>query len=293
MPTKLPSGLTLDLQGLTARDFRYLANEEVLRNDMVEDFILKGRASSVLDMGPYTFPPGGIDWSEILIGDSTYAFLAIRNVSFPDKPFEFPVKCGNSLCKLSKTGFEWTIDVGALLKQKARFLSDEDRAMFKTGNKFPGVMPNGTAYTYKLRTRAEARRFQALVQQIKESGKKKRDDFNLLVSSVAFSIRKIEAIPEDKNSLASRTAYLEDLPIAEFDSIMAEMESHDCGIETTIQALCPKCDSTKEMNLPFDRTFFLPMSGKKKVSTEEAKAMKTIHDNDEDEEEDAFEGVTS
>jgi hypothetical protein len=261
--------MILDLRGLSGKDFRYLADEEVVRDDSVEDFILDHCSGAIIDPGPYTFAGSKVDWSKALVGDSTYAFLDIRRICYPKKPFVFPVKCGDRTCKGFKKGFEWEVDVAEYLREKSKSLSSEDRDLVKAGNRFEGTIP-GTdhAFTFRLKTRADARRLKDLVKQIRQSGKKKQKEFNLAISSMAFSILEIESVPKEAG-INGRVAYLEDLPIGDIDELMVLIESHDCGVDTSIEVTCPECEGDRTIELPFDRTFFLPESGRRKQAPAE------------------------
>jgi hypothetical protein len=37
-----------------------------------------------------------------------------------------------------------------------------------------------------------------------------------------------------------------------------EFDRVDCGVETDIEIECPECFSVQELELPFEKTFFMP-----------------------------------
>jgi len=42
------------------------------------------------------------------------------------------------------------------------------------------------------------------------------------------------------------------------DFLVDEFDRVDCGVDTTLEIECPECFATQEVDLPFDRTFFMP-----------------------------------
>ena len=52
--------------------------------------------------------------------------------------------------------------------------------------------------------------------------------------------------------------FLEDLSMRDADFLVDEFDRVDCGVDTTIEIECPECLQTQEVELPFDRGFFLP-----------------------------------
>jgi hypothetical protein len=285
MHTTLPSGMIIDLRGLKGRDFRYLANEENVQNDEVEDFVLTNCTTGLVDPGPYVnvFAGGSVEWSKVLAGDGAYAFLAVRERCYPGKPYVFSIKCANRNCGLSKRGFEWEIPIGELLAQKVKPLADADREVFMAGNRFEARIPDGgPPFSFKLKTRADSKKFAALLKQVKQSGKEKKKQFNMAMSAMAFSILAIEG--HDGATFPQRVAVLEELELAQIDQLMAMMESHDCGIETGIDVECPDCGDSREVQLPFERTLLLPESTSRRKNTEEKKLDAMLAGIDDDQE---------
>jgi hypothetical protein len=70
---------------------------------------------------------------------------------------------------------------------------------------------------------------------------------------LAFRVIEIEGVdPGDKRR------FLEDLPLGDADLLMDEFDRVDCGVDTTIEIECPVCLATQDVDIPFDRTFFMP-----------------------------------
>lgn len=56
----------------------------------------------------------------------------------------------------------------------------------------------------------------------------------------------------------AKRQFLEELPMRDADFLVDEFDRVNCGVDTTIEIECPECFSTQEVDLPFDRAFFLP-----------------------------------
>lgn len=52
--------------------------------------------------------------------------------------------------------------------------------------------------------------------------------------------------------------FLEDLSMRDADFLVDEFDRVDCGVDTAIEVECPECFTLQEVELPFDRGFFLP-----------------------------------
>ena len=56
----------------------------------------------------------------------------------------------------------------------------------------------------------------------------------------------------------AKRQFLEDLTMRDADFLVDEFDRVDCGVDTTIEIECPECFQTQEVELPFDKGFFLP-----------------------------------
>ena len=82
---------------------------------------------------------------------------------------------------------------------------------------------------------------------------RRRAGEQLLSAMLAFRVSEVEGVaPRDKK------AFLEDLTLRDADFLVDEFDRVDCGVDTTIEVECPECFSVQEVELPFDRTFFMP-----------------------------------
>ena len=87
----------------------------------------------------------------------------------------------------------------------------------------------------------------------------------LLSAVLAYRVLDIAGVdPKDKR------AFLEDLTLRDADFLVDEFDRVDCGVDTTIEIECPECFQTQEVELPFDKGFFLP--GKDRTARRKARS---------------------
>lgn len=256
----LPSGLSGEFRGLTAKDLRYLTNEKLVQDNEVEDYVLRHAWQGLVEPGPYDF--GGdkdVDWGRVLVGDRIVGLLTIRVATFPGEPYTARVKCED--CSKS---FDYDFDLEALLREKTQRLSPEDAETFAKGNRFEAEMPGTNApFVFKLRTGAEAKKLASYLQAKKNGSKRMQERMNPLVDSVANAIVGIEGLK--LNTQDARFDYLESLSMGDFQALVELMQSHDCGVDTDVDVKCTKCGSEQTLSLPFgQRGFFNPRSVRKK-----------------------------
>jgi hypothetical protein len=70
---------------------------------------------------------------------------------------------------------------------------------------------------------------------------------------LAFRVVEVEGV-----DAKDRRRFIEDLTMRDADFLVDEFDRVDCGVDTTIEIECPECFATQEVDLPFDRTFFMP-----------------------------------
>jgi hypothetical protein len=265
----LPSGLVCEVRGLAGRDGRILADEKKVRDQEVEDYVLDG-AVKVLDPGPYKpTAAGGVDWNGVLVGDRSVALVAVRHATYPDDPYHIPMKCPTNLCREK---FTWDVDVGKLLEMKVQDLALADRETFKGGNVFTDVIP-GTSipFAFQLLTGGMAKRAIEFKKAKRTGPRKMQDRQNELVDQLTPFIREIGGVKMKWDAIFDA---LEDLPLGPLDRLMPLIQSHDCGIDTTVEVECPGCKDTWEIQLPFVRAFFLPATSAMRRRTRETEKAK-------------------
>ena len=261
----LPSGLVGEVRGLTGRDGRYLTNEQLVRDNEIEDYIFAHCWTATLDDGPYAFKGQPPEWSRVLVGDRFYMLIAVREETYPGKEYAMKLQCTRMACKKR---FEWDISLAKLLAEKTKRLSPEDRQVFLDGNRFAGIIPGTTTpFVFKLKTGADAKRTQLLMTNKKTGPKKQQERQNMIVDALASYIVEIDGVLKKTDAVFD---YLEDLSLASLDALMPYIQAHDCGVETDIEVDCPYCGGAMAISLPFDRGFFLPSSSAAKFRSGES-----------------------
>ena len=70
---------------------------------------------------------------------------------------------------------------------------------------------------------------------------------------LGWRVVEVEGVsPKDKRR------FLEDLSMRDADFLVDEFDRVDCGVDTALEVECPECFTLQEVELPFDRGFFLP-----------------------------------
>jgi len=272
MSSKLPSGLIIETRGLTGMDGRYLTNEQKVRDNEVEDYILSNCTVRVLDEGPYHLKGTAPDWNDILVGDRFYALIAVREATYPGKEYPLKLQCGRSGCKKK---FEWEISLQKLLDEKTKYLSEKDREIFKTDNKFVEKIPfvdPAKEFVFKLKTGADAKRTLKTIEAKKMGPKRQQERQNLMIDSLASYIVEIAGVRMKTDTIFD---YLETLGLASIDAMMPLIQSHDCGVDTDIDVECPHCGGGMIVKLPLDRAFFLPYSAAAKFLSDASSSTET------------------
>jgi hypothetical protein len=52
--------------------------------------------------------------------------------------------------------------------------------------------------------------------------------------------------------------FIEELSLRDADFLVDEFDRVDYGVDTAIEVECAECFGTQEVDLPFDRSFFMP-----------------------------------
>jgi len=233
-----PSGLTGRIRGMKVREERILADRKLAKAGGQVDELLASCWEETVDAGPYDFGDKEIDWGKVLQGDRFYALLQIRALTYGPE-YAFAVTCQSDGCRAR---IEWELDLRDL---PCRPLSEESRAAFTGGNRFETVLPDaGKRVWFRLLTGADERK---LPQLRRSAGDQ------LLSAMLAFRVSEIEGV-----EARERRKVIEELTMRDADFLVDEFDRVDCGVDTTIEIECPECFATQEVDLPFDRTFFMP-----------------------------------
>jgi hypothetical protein len=242
--------MQLQVRGLKGKEGKLLGDRNAVRQGTILDKLLAACTEKVLDAGPYEVgPEGKLDWNKVLLGDRFYALLQIRLASFgPD--YEFKTQCRDGNCRHR---FDWKVDLNDL---EVKPMSEEDRETFRSGGLFTTVLNDGKEVKYRLATGADEKR----IARNRTTG-----GDSAMLDMLASRINAIEGIGEVKqvdigSSRVVKTirSYLEELDWSELVGLLNQLDSHDCGVNAEIEIECPACGGVQEVQLPFERSFFLP-----------------------------------
>ncbi len=239
-----PTGLTGRVRGMKVREERILSDRKLAKAGGQVDQLLAACWEETVDAGPYDFGDKDIDWGQVLQGDRFYALIQVRALTYgPD--YTFAVTCKSEACRAR---IEWELDLGEL---PCRTLSDESRAAFLDGNRFETVLPDaGKRVWFRLLTGADERKLPRLRRTARD---------RLLSAMLAFRVVEVEGVESRE-----RRRFIEDLSMRDADYLVDEFDRVDCGVDTTIEIECPECFAVQDVDLPFERTFFMP--GKKRAA---------------------------
>jgi len=242
-----PSGLSGRIRGMKAREERILADRKLAKSGGQLEQILAACWEETLDPGPYSFGTSAPNWAEVLVGDRFYALLQIRACSY-GATYEFSVPCSNRDCRAR---IDWELDLRDL---PVRTLSAESRDALLSARTFRAVLPAAArTVEFRLLRGADERRMSA---QRRAAGERP------ITTMLAMRIEAIEGV-EAKDKLR----FLEDLEMSDVTFLLGEFDRVDCGVETEIQVECPECMGITEVELPFEKSFFLPQRKKPSMAS--------------------------
>jgi len=233
-----PSGLTGRIRGMKVREERVLADRKMAKSGGQVDELLSACWEEMHEAGPYAFADDKVDWGRVLQGDRFYALLQVRVLTYGPE-YVFAVPCQNAACRAR---IDWELDLTQL---PVRALSDTSRAAFMAGNRFETMLPDaGKHVRFKLLTGEDERRLPQLQRAAPEK---------LLSSVLAYRVLDVDGV-----DARDKRRFLEDLSLRDADFLVDEFDAVDCGVDTTLEVECPECFLRQEVELPFDRGFFLP-----------------------------------
>jgi len=234
-----PSGLTGRIRGMKVREERILADRKLAKHGGQMDQLLESCWEETLDPGPYDFGDAAKpDWGKVLQGDRFFALLMVRVQTYGHE-YAFGVGCQNGACRAR---IQWEVDLTQL---PMRALSDESRAAFLAGNRFETTLPDaGNRVVFKLLTGDDERKLPALQRAAPD---------RLLSAVLAYRVLEIDGV-----DAKAKRQFLEELTMRDADFLVDEFDRVDCGVDTTIEIECPECFLAQEVELPFDKGFFLP-----------------------------------
>lgn len=234
-----PSGLAGEVRGLKGKEGKLLADRASAKSGSTFEKLLAGCWLTTSEAGIYALDEGApLDWSKVLVADRFYALLQIRALTFGDE-YAFSVQCQSAGCR---ERFEWELSLKDL---PVRPLSDEAKAAFKGGNRFETQLPrDGRKVWFRLMTGAD---------EVRAASALKTGRDGMLLTALALRIVEIEGVAEKE-----KRTFLEDMEMADATALLDSFDEADGGVETTIDVECPHCMGVQEVELPFERGFFLP-----------------------------------
>ena len=234
-----PSGLSGEIRGLKGKEGKLLADRGAAKSGAVFEKLLSGCWLATTDPGVYFISDEApIDWSKVLVADRFYTLLQIRVLTFGDE-YSFSVQCQNPGCR---ERFEWELRLKDL---PVRMLSDAAKAAFRAGNRFETTLPrDGRKVWFRLMTGADEHRAASALKASRDG---------MLLTALAQRIVEIEGVkPEEKRR------FLDEMEMADAAALLDQFDAVDGGVETSIEVECPSCLGIHEVDLPFERGFFLP-----------------------------------
>ena len=231
-----PSGLAGRIRGLKGREMNLLGDKKAARSGELFDNLLRACWLEMEEPGPYTFKDSKIDWSSVLVADRFFTLIQLRLATYPDEPYGFKTTCQNQSCTDT---FGWQIKLDEL---PVKALPLESLEVFKSGGSF-STTHNGRKISFRLTTGKDEKKSAQLVRGSQQD----------LVALLNLRILEVEGVDVFK-----KKAWLEDLEMADLRDILADFDTVDGGVETSIEVECPSCNRQFEVELPFDREFFLP-----------------------------------
>ena len=233
-----PSGLSGRVRGMKVREERILTDRKLAKSGGQSEALLAACWEETVDSGPYDFGDKTIDWGKVLQGDRFFALLRIREATYGPE-YSFSVNCPNDACRAR---IDWELNLSDL---HVRMLSEESRTAFLAGNRFEARLPDaGRRVKFKLFTGADERKLPQL---------KRMAGDRFMAAVLGLRILDIENVePKEKHR------FIEDLSMRDADFLVDAIDRVDCGVDTTLDVECQECFGTAEVELPFDRTFFMP-----------------------------------
>jgi hypothetical protein len=234
-----PSGLAGEIRGLKGKEGKLLSDRTAARAGATFEKILAGCWVSTTDPGIYELPDGSVvDWSKVLVADRFYTLLQIRAQTFGND-YAFSVQCQSPACR---ERFDWSLNLQELPVVP---LSDASKAAFKAGNRFETTLPrDGRKVWFRLMTGADEVRAASVLRAGRDG---------MLLTALALRICEIENVPDPE-----RRKFLDELDMADAAALLDQFDQADAGVETTLEVECPACLGVQDVELPFERSFFLP-----------------------------------
>lgn len=236
MLVECPSGLRGTIRGLKLKEFADLSDSKLIRTGRLFTKLATSCWLTTTAAGPYAFGGDVLPWDNMLQGDLFKAFLSIRCATFGDE-YAFERTCKQPMCA---NRFEMVVNLNELPIKKL-----PDSSVINVRNNLPFetvVASRKVKYHLLLSSDTQA------IQKLTDSG------ISMAVAQIMARIIEVDGIERfDSDALH---AWLEDLDMGDGVELRETMEASDCGIDTGVIIVCPKCGDEDAVDLPLGSTFF-------------------------------------
>lgn len=238
----LPSGAAGEAKALKGRDLQALADPNLARGGRNIELML-GAVHAVTNPGPYKWEVGGPPvWGDALLGDRFAALIDIRCATWGGD-YDFRVRCEEC-----REGYDWGLDLRDLPRKP--FPADTLSALREAGNAFTADLDTGdVAHFHLLRGHDE--------KAIEATRRANGGRWGVLDALA----RRIDKVVTPSGVVLEGTklrAWLGDMDGGPLLEITDRLDAHDGGVDTTIETVCTYCQWQQEIELPFDKAFFVP-----------------------------------
>ncbi len=239
-PIECPSGLSLEIRGLKAKEANILADASQARRGQTFDQILAGCWLSTRSAGVYTpRPNGSLEWGKVLVCDRFYTIVQIRVATWGEH-YSFPVQCREQMCRHK---FDWSLNLNSDLVYKV--LPEESRRIFQESNRFEVIIPSlGRKVVFSLQNGA---------MEVKAGQDARVRKDKAMTVSLAHRIVEIEGV-----AALDKLRFIDELDLGDAQAIMDALDDADGGLETQVEVECQMCGAQQEVELPLGREFWLP-----------------------------------
>lgn len=235
-----PSGMVLEGREVEIEDLKVFTDKRLAKQSVItgEAALADKLCIRVVDRGPYLFTASKPPWGqEALYGDLFY-FLVECRVFTKGKHYDFDVQCPARSCREM---VPWRLPLNKLHVQE---LCDESRDMIGRGENSVSVhltKCDKTVYFQLLDGRVHKRQR----RYVEEHG----DDIHVIY---AARLHKIEG--EDSPDFVRFVAKLHP---DDFDELDDAIEDADCGLDSSFDVQCHKCDTIFADDLGISPGFFI------------------------------------
>jgi hypothetical protein len=262
-----PSGMQVDVRGLSIRDGRYLSKPELYQDNQIEDLLIESCCLRVVEPGPYKMVGDGkLEWGKTIIGDRLGIVFGIRIASYPDLPYSIALRCPVTHCREK---FDWDVDLDLFMRERMQSLPEATKQLMIAGKPCEVTIPKtDKKLRFFLKTADDRRAWLAWRKKMKTGTNKQRDRFNDITHALLYWNVEIDGI--ERREIDQKLDFLETLSLAQGVELRQLMDMHDCGLNTTVEVKCPYCAFAWEIELPFNQDFFLPptLIGRSKAETQ-------------------------